>query len=387
MAKKIVERNQAFVEKVLNENEQLLLAYDQLKQELAETKFALNNSRKETIKSMEPKIAQLLENHKSELAKQKEILEAKHEAEIAQIKSDAEKTRLQLISQNAATEEHCQDKLQKMKERALNREQEIKDAYNKKIAQINLKIEEAKQEAKAEEEVARSSWQKMITEKIRQEFQEKAENDAQRAQNRQQKMLMDVVAKVERDAHEESRELQQKLDKETKEHKMVEQRLRKNIENLEQQVTLLKESDKQEKHDLEDKVLVLTHKLSLCKCKEYQQEIENLKQNISDYSQEIERLKGELEKSQKEINKQKAEKAQLQNQQIQQDNEEKDMLIKENESLKQQILQYKDQLQQMDQKHKSEMALVAERVKKTIQTKDMRIQQLMYQFEKIQVKF
>ena len=80
MAKQIVERNQAFVEKVLQENEALLLAYEQIKQELAETKYALNNSRKETLKSMEPKIAQLLDNHKIDLTKQKEVLEAKYEA-------------------------------------------------------------------------------------------------------------------------------------------------------------------------------------------------------------------------------------------------------------------------------------------------------------------
>lgn len=365
MAKQIVERNQAFVEKVIKENETLLLAYDQLKQELAETKFELNNCKKNTLKEIEPRIQKLLDDHKSEMAKQKETLTAKYEADIANLNSEFEKKRLILVQQNADTEERCHQKLLKLKERALGREKEIKDVLSKRVEEVYAKIEEAKQQAKHEEEIARTAWQKIITEKIRAEFQEKAEQDANRIKSRQEKMLMDVVDKLEADAHDEANQLKAQLEKEKQEHKIVETRLRTRIENLETTINSMKESDKNEKHFLEEKILDLNAQISKCKCESYREEIKSLNNQINDYKSQIQQL----------ILKQNSAKN-VESQQM--------MQIKtENNELKSKINDLQNQIQISNDQHKSELVLIAERVKKTVELKDARIQQLIAQLEKI----
>ncbi|EAY16737.1 hypothetical protein TVAG_067420 [Trichomonas vaginalis G3] len=365
MAKQIVERNQAFVEKVIKENETLLLAYDQLKQELAETKFELNNCKKNTLKEIEPRIQKLLDDHKAELAKQKETISAKYEADIAQLNSDFEKKRLILVQQNADTEERCHQKLIKLKERALGREKEIKDVMSKRVEEVYAKIEEAKQQAKREEEIARTAWQKLITDKIRAEFQEKAEQDANRIKSRQEKMLMDVVGKLEADAHDEANQLKAQLEKEKQEHKIVETRLRSRIENLEQTINTMKESDKSEKHSLEEKILDLNSQISKCRCNEYRDEIKTLNNQINDYKNQIQQL----------ILKQNSSKN-AENQQMQQ-------IKQENSNLNKKIQDLQEQINQINDQHKNELSLIAERVKKTVELKDARIQQLIGQIEKL----
>lgn len=372
MAKQIVERNQAFVEKVLQENEQLLYEYEAVKQQLAEARYTINNLKRDTIKEMEPKIAQLLEEHKINLKKQEEALNLKFEDEKKNILQNAEKQRLELITQNAQMEEHCHQKLLKLKERALNREKEIKDALNLKIKAANDKIEAAKKQAKREEELARTEWQKYMIEKLRAEYKAKAEEDMERAKKKQEKILNDVVSRLEIDAHEENQQLKSKLDKETQEHRMVEQRLRQKIEKLKSQLDDKRSAEIRDKDQLEAKcnelnrrVSELQNKLSQCKCIQYQQQIEQLCTNAKNYEKKIEELEKKIEEK-KDFDS-------LQYQKALNESKEKDNKIRELENA----------IKSQAEKHRAELTLISDRVKKTIELKDQKIQQLIEQFESL----
>ena len=382
MSKAIVERNQAFVEKVLHDNEQLLLKYETLKQELNEAKYALQNSRTETIKSMEPRIKELIDEHKLEIEKQKNVLMARFEAEKAQIQAASEKEKRELIQKNLDLEERSHQKLLRLKEKALNREKEIKEAYNLKIKQMSQQIEEAKKQAKKEEEVSRTEWQKLITEKIRNEFIERAEMDAKYAQQKQEKMLMEVVGKLEADAHEENISLKQRLSREEKEHRMIEQKLRQKIEQLETQINDKKESVDFEKNNYEHEIESLKIKLSSCKCDKYRVNIEALQNQNKEYLKTIEELKASLDKFQKD-----KEFFMKQFEEIKEENNKNGKLYREeNEDLKLKVNELETNLRIQEQKRKSEVAMIAEKVKRTIELKDQRIEQLVNQIKQLNMK-
>lgn len=382
MSKVIVEKNQAFIDKVLHDNEQLLLKYEALKQELNETKYALQNSRVETIKSMEPRIKELIDEHKSEIEKQKNILTTRFEFEKAQIQAAAEMEKRELIQKNLDLEELSHQKLLRLKEKALNREKEIKEAFGIKIKEMAQLVEDAKKQAKREEEVARTEWQKLITEKIRNEFIEKAEMDAKYTQQKQEKMLMDIVGKLEADAHEENISLKHQLTKEEKEHRMVEQRLRQKIEELEKQINDMKESIEFDKNKYEHEMESLKIKLSSCNCDKYRSNIEELRNQNIEYLKTIEELKVSLNMCQKD-----KEFFMKQYEDIKEENAKNYNIYKEeNEDLKLKISELETNLKMQEQKRKSEVAMIAEKVKRTIELKDQRIEQLVNQIKQLNMR-
>ena len=128
MSKNAVQRNKQLASKVVGENKQLVAICDKLRQELAEAERSLSTCKSDVLKSMEPRVKKLLDDHKlamkhvSESRKQVDSKEI--EETLAKMKADNE-----IAIQRIRSE--CKATLTKMKEEALAEE----DRMNGYIAQ------------------------------------------------------------------------------------------------------------------------------------------------------------------------------------------------------------------------------------------------------------
>ena len=146
--KAAVARNQDLLDKVTKENEALVVVCRNLKDELAAAQEALARCKAETLKSMEPQIQKILDDHKHAMQCQA----AEHERQLAAVTAPVDAD-LALRSAQAdeaikKLEAECKAKLHQMKDAALAEERKMKDELAAKMANVPREIEGSKQAVK-----------------------------------------------------------------------------------------------------------------------------------------------------------------------------------------------------------------------------------------------
>ena len=371
-SKEAIQKNQDLLEKVLKDNEDLLVLAETYKQQIEHAKFSLQKCQTETMQSIEPQVKKLLDEHQANLEVQNK--EYKKKIELAQTRFQAEKEKLQKQhdEKRALILKEHQEKLENMKQNALSKENHLKASYKEELSSFPSKIQQAHDEEAKILESQRIEWQQMISSQLRSEYEAEAANEAKKSREKQNKVLEEIIGKLQADAHEENIGLEMKL-KELKElNRNEELSIHRDEENLLSEIKKIK-SDISQK---EDQIKRYQDKISQCKCTEYKIQIDKFKMRIQDIKSKIEEVYKIQEKEQ-ENTIQMVQKNQQQLLQFQQD------FLQIQQEYNNKKEQSQKQIQALEDKHREEMILLGNRVKQAIGKKDQIIQQLMIKIESL----
>lgn len=373
MAKAIVEKNQAFLDKVIRENKKLILTCAQLKQELSELNSTYSNCKKETLHSLEPKIQKLLEQHKINMEKQKKELQEK--ISINPYNDENEKIKKQTEEKIKVLQESCKLTLEEIKKKAIENESKLKNDFNQKISKIPQQIQNESQKLKEKLQNERSSWQESRIEQIRSKLKKRNDEILKITKEKQESIYNDMMSKLKQDAQNENQDLIEQYDKNFKEHRKIEKDLTLEIEDKNRKITEIYQTRKER----EEEITLLRNKVKKCQCEKLKMQIESLENKLSSLNEKLEEEKKKQfiddNKAEEEVNylKMKIESMKSENQAI-------ELKIIDTKS---KIQSEKQKIDDLSLKHKNELSLVAERVKQTVAKKDEIIQNLMKSLNEI----
>lgn len=373
MSRKVLQRNQAFLDKVISENEKLVQVYNTMNQDLAEINEQIAQCKAVTLKQVEPRIQKLLDTHKINLDKQKAL----YESEIKQLRVNLPST-FEIMKQETqlkieSMKEDCKSKLKTLKASILAKEKSLKEDLAAKISQVPALMEQEKEKRRKELADIRSQWQQSRVEILREEYQTKVKHDAKRAKHRQDKLLNEVVSKLQIDAHAGTRELESKLIQLQQDHRKVEQDLQSQVSSLESEIKQIRQHKLLKANELED----LRDKADHCQCRSLRIQVETSKNRLQELEVELQQQNYFKDDSEKQLND-KNTKFNMNLEQIEEQNEK---LRKQVEQSQQELNKLdelsKKQIEELEKKQKNDLALLSNRVKQTIEKKDALIQQLM----------
>lgn len=373
MAKAIVEKNQAFLDKVIRENKKLILTCAQLKQELSELNSTYSNCKKETLHSLEPKIQKLLEQHKINMEKQKKELQEKILNN--PYNDENEKIKKQTEEKIKVLQESCKLTLEEIKKKAIENESKLKNDFNQKISKIPQQIQNESQKLKEKLQNERSSWQESRIEQIRSKLKKRNDEILKITKEKQESIYNDMMSKLKQDAQNENQDLIEQYDKNFKEHRKIEKDLTLEIEDKNRKITEIYQTRKER----EEEITLLRNKVKKCQCEKLKMQIESLENKLSSLNERLEEEKKKQliddNKAEEEVNylKMKIESMKSENQAI-------ELKIIDTKS---KIQSEKQKIDDLSLKHKNELSLVAERVKQTVAKKDEIIQNLMKSLNEI----
>lgn len=377
MAKAIVEKNQAFLDKVIRENKKLILTCAELKQELSELKFTFSKCKKDTLQSLEPKIQKLLEQHKINMENQKKELQEKistnpYVEENEKIQKETEE-KLKIIH------ESCKLTLEEIKKKAIENETKLKNDFNQKISKVPQQIQIESQKLKEKLQIERSSWQESRIEQIRSKLSKKNDEIIKISQEKQESIYNDMMSKLKRDAQNENQELIIKFEKNFKDHRKIEKDLSSEIEEKNRKINEIYQNRKKKEELLSE----LKNKAKQCQCEKLKAQIESFESKLSNLNKKLE---DEKQKQISDDNKIEQEISALTSKldSVQSDNRMLDMKISDIKSkIQSEKISSQQKIEELSSKQKNELAIVAERVKQTISKKDEIIQNLMIRLSEI----
>lgn len=377
MTKAIVEKNQAFLDKVIRENKKLILTCAQLKQELSELNTTYSNCQKETLQSLEPKIQKLLEQHKINMEKQKKELQEQlsinpYLEQNEKIKKEAEE-RIKII------QESCKLTLDEIKKKAIENESKLKNDFNQKVSKIPQQIQNESQKLKEKLQNERSSWQESRTEQIRSKLRKRNEEIIKISKEKQESIYNDMMSKLKKDAQDENQELIVQYEQNFKDHRKIEKDLTSEIEEKNRKITEIYQTRKER----EEEISRLRSKVSQCQCEKLKLQIESFESKLSSLNIKLEDEKKKQflddDNTDQEINQLKTK-----IESIQSDNRSIELKIADlKATIQSEKISSQQKIDNLSQKQKSELSLVAERVKQTVAKKDEIIQNLMKSLNEI----
>lgn len=367
-----LKQNQEMLDKILRDNEDLLVMAEGYKQQIENAKCLLQTCKTDTLKLIQPEIQKILEDHKNNLELQDEQYRKK--IELAQVKFQKEKEKLQQEFKMKKTEilEKNHETLKKMKMNALEKESNIKISYKEKMASIPQQEQEAYDIEVQKLQNERLVWQQRRSNEMREEIEKECKIEAKRAREKQNKILEEIVGKLQLDAHEENRALEEKLTKIKDKNRAEELNLHKEEESLISELKNLKKGIVKK----EDIVQESQDKIQQCKCKEYQIQIDQLKMRIDTLKQKL-----SDETKTHEQDEENAQKILNENQKV---------LIQVQQELKsvqEEFIHQKEisdkKIHSIEVKHQEEMQLLGGRIKQAVHKKDEYIQQLILKIESL----
>ncbi|KAK8854308.1 hypothetical protein M9Y10_016868 [Tritrichomonas musculus] len=377
MAKAIVEKNQAFLDKVIRENKKLILTCAQLKQELSELNTTFSNCKKETMHSLEPKIQKLLEQHKVNMEKQKKELQDQifnnpYAEENERIQNETEK-KLKIIH------ESCKLSLEEIKKKAIENEKKLKESFNQRISKVPQQIQEESQKLKEKLQSERSSWQESRTEKLRFEFKKKNDEIIKISKEKQESMYNDMMSKLKQDAKNENQELIDQYERNIKDHRKTEKDLTLEIEEKNRKITEIYQMRKERERELSE----IREKVNKCQCEKLKAQIESFKIKLSNLNEKLKEEKQKQFLNDNEVEQEKTD-LKMKLESIQSNNQMLEFKISDLKTkIQSEKMSSQQKIEELTLKHKNELALVAERVKQTVAKKDEIIQNLMANLNEI----
>jgi len=354
-----------FLEKVIKDNENLVLLSQSLESQIERAKESLENCRNEVLAQMEPKIKQLVNDHQKELQKKKIEVNYRIKAEKNDLVVLLEKKRKQLSLESSEIENECKAKLVKFKNRYEKREKEINELWQKRIMELEKETELMLKDQDDDEKQKRLAWKAVMFDKIKKEFEIEMKKPS--VPQDVERELMEAVRLTENEQYEQQKALSKKLEKEEKEHQILMKKLNNQISELENEIIRI---ETEMLNKIEEKKTImqeLNSKASKCKCKEYNEQIIRVRSQIEELEKESKNNVERYESRRKDI---------TQSLQI---------ITKDCDSLKSECIILQERINSENAKHKKEISLISERVKATIEKKDRAYQQLLSKLENARI--
>jgi hypothetical protein len=378
-AREVLERNQALLDKATKENGRLLLLSGTMKKQLAEAQETLANCRSETLKAMEPKLQELLDDHKSKM--QRRAIE--YERQIQEIgdplQSELDLLRADADAQIARIESDCKSELHRMKTAALEEEQRMKEILAEHLSAAPDQLTASNQELQARLRDERFQWQAHRGIELRQEFEAKFEADQHRSAQKQDRLLREVTEKLRAEAQVENRHLLVEEARTTSKNREIENDIQKSIRITEKELEKLRHAlatKRGEKDQLADR-------RRKCDCRRYRAQIEDLQHAIAQLADQLEtekQLVAERERSQQaQVSDARAALQGLEDENASLANQLKD--LKAEADRQEEIT--KARLRDVEERHQNEIQLIGIRVRQTVEKKDAIIQQLMDRLDEL----
>lgn len=381
--KTIVESNQTFIDKVIQENEDILNQIADLKQQISQTKLQINKIRTETKNSVQPKIAELKKQQNEEFQAMKNSYENKISLTRNKQKEEFNQIKLNCDKEIQEAELKCQRQIKKMQLTGANREKELTEAINQKLSQIPDKFSRAKEKVAAEEKQFRQEWEKIIYEKLKKESQEQLKADQSLNQSQHEQRIIEIVSDIEQQTRDEKQILESKIIQEKQEHQILVTKLNQNIDNLNAEIENLQSSSESSQIDIEIKAL--KEKIEQCQCKQYKEQLKEINFQIAECEDEISMIqKSDSSKRLQYLNELGSYKEVLQAEISASDTYKKQKRKCQSE-LEQIQLNTQQKLKQMEEEHKKQISVIGERVKQTVQKKDDVIKELKEKLSKFKL--
>jgi predicted nucleic acid-binding Zn-ribbon protein len=366
---RVVESNQAFLEKITKENELMVETLSDLRSQLHSTEQAIAQCKSETMAAIEPKIQKLLSDQKTELQRQQTVHQQKltearanHSARRAVLEKELE---MRVLS----TRDECRQRIEKTVSAIQERRAEL---------QTELKfpdsVGEERQKLIAEEEIVREEWERIITDKFQKEFAEKRLAALKSGKAKQEVRILEIIGGLEVATRAESNALERKLEKEKKEHSIYMVKLRKKLDEVSVELEDLRVQGMSEQLDRE--IEELKAAVRPCQCQQYQQELRALSRQRVEIEEELEQTRNRQKQIQPVISPEleaiKTRMREVESRRVtmktQIGNLEREIRSRKKET--------ENAIATMEQRHKQQIAAIGERVKQTVTKKDQVIDQL-----------
>jgi hypothetical protein len=379
MAKNALARNQAFLDKVIKENERLVLVCATMKQKLSEAQDALSRCKAETLREMEPKLQKLLDDHQINMKNQAFQLEQDLRDASSPFHSDCERMKVENDKQILQIESECRVRLQSMKSAALAEEERMKTDLAQKLASLPAETERLKSLRKAQLDTERIAWQEFRASELRQHLESRYQGEIKRSTEKRNKLLSEVREKLTAEAREENHALADEFTRNKKSHSVIEQELLSAIRSRESEIKEIRTvgSDMRLERDK------LATQLRNCECRKLRLQLDERTQALMDLQTQLDCEKATRIGSEADIAVRRAgllseiEKIDRENAALR---SEIDRVRKEGASHE---IQFKDELEHMEERHRRELEMIGARVRQTVEKKDAVIQQLMDRLESI----
>lgn len=377
--RRLVETNQEQATQMMNSNEAMISLANSLRAKLAATKAALEKCRQETLRSVEPKIQELLQGQKQEMEKQRQEFMEKIQSEKAKQEQRVNDLQAELAAKLNETKEKCAKKVQKMKQTVESRKKELEAAIQARLAQIPTKISEKQKQEQKEEDIVRQEWEKIISAKLTAEYQEKQDAARKAAKAHQNQKALDIIDVLERETRVESSDLARKIEKETREHEIAMKRLQK---RLEERKLELEDLQSDESHlEIEQNISEMKRAIANCQCAHYRRELDAIFEEIAGLEEQFDQVTQAISK-QRKIQMDETEQLRVKLNDLE---EQKSRLQAELAHIAKQdeieSSQLETKLSEMETKHKEQLTAIAERVKATVAKKDQVIADLKHRAE------
>lgn len=366
-------RNQDLLEKITQENEALVSVCRALKNELAEAQEALARCKSETLKSMEPKIQKILDDHKQSLHSQASSLQQ----ELDSITAAADAKLAKLTSEHEAAKEslekECKATLQRMKDTALASERKMKDDLSARLSKVPREIEESRRAARERLQSDRSQWQEQRGRELREEFEQRHQVELQRLRDKQARIVHELEEKLRVEASNENADLKNRLMKDESIHRDAETAIKQAVDEVESEIQRIR----RHRSELVQEQQRLREKMSGCRCdklrlqlQEQQMKREEVARNVETQKQKLHEMENareggatglaaEITKMEEALRMMRAEVDQARA-----------------ESVARRELR-EARVRELEVKHQKEMEVVGVKVRQTVEKKDQIIQQLM----------
>jgi hypothetical protein len=273
-AKDALVRNQAFLDKVVRENERLILLIGTLRNRLTVSKKALTNSRAEALRTLEPQVQQLLADHCENLQRQSRDYESKLnpgalqvELHVMEAESNAETSRVM---------SDCRSTLHRMKAEALAKEQEMKRDLSRKLGEVPQLVLTECQLFKETLQKEREIWQENRGMELRKAFQEKIQEKKERSERKQLQVLKEMENELNEEARGQNKPLRDDLSRIEAANRHSEKELQAQILQIEQECLSTRDQIDAKLRELR----LLKNKAGKCQCDKLEKEVEEARARL-----------------------------------------------------------------------------------------------------------
>jgi hypothetical protein len=378
-AKDALARNQAFLDKVVKENERLVLLCATMKQKWADAQASLSRCKAETLRELEPKLQKILDDHQLNMRNQALQFEQELRTATSPFQSEFEVMKLENDKTILQIETDCRNQLQKLKAGALAEEHRLKADLAHKLSSLPGESEQAIAIRKIQLEKERTAWQETRAAELRQEFEAKHESELRRLREKRDKLLKEVKEKLTTEAQAENRALLDEVTTNKQSHSAIEQDLIAAVRSCECEIQTIRTSASEKRAEQER----LAKQLRNCECRKLRLRLDERQHTLMGLRGQLDlekaaRVESDVEFATKlagfraNVEGIEAESAGLRLE-----------IERAKRELEDKQADLRIQVEQLEERHRGQMELIGSRVRATVEKKDAVIQQFMDRLESI----
>lgn len=239
---------------------------------------------------------------------------------------------------------------------------------------------EKQQKITAEEELVRTEWEKIISDKLAAEFRAKKVELQKQMKAKQEQRILEIIGELEAQAREESRDIAHQIEKERTEHQVYLRKLQRKLDEKKLELENLQADH--ELDGIDEEIAELRETLRNCQCESYHRQIEEVMRKIASVEDECESVNLIAARNRREHSSElDAYKSRLKELQVEQHSLKCELAALERQKKERQA-QLEGELNALTGKHREQINAIGERVKATVNKKDSVIADLKAKLER-----